>query len=125
MSLVQFNHVVAAENASVPPDLLRLPTPDSLRELAAEGAGATRLVVAEAAAWYSRLVFLGLVEPAPGMERLPVLTFSTDEQQALARGELANAPSAAYRAIVEAGLRECGVGEREAAAYVDARTRNS
>jgi MFS family permease len=123
VSLVQFNHVVAAENASVPSDLLRLPTPDSLRELAAEGAGATRLVVAEAAAWYSRLVFLGLVEPAPGMERLPVLTFSTDEQQALARGELANAPSAAYRAIVEAGLRECGVGEREAAAYVDARTR--
>jgi len=65
-------------------------------------------------------VFLGL------HEGLPVLTFTTEQQAELAAGAgvwAPSAPSAAYRAVVAAGLRECGLGDEEAQRYISERLR--
>jgi len=113
VGLDQFIHVVAAENRGA----VAL-SAEVVSALAHRGAGASMSVAMTAGAWYSNCVCLGT------HRGLPVLTFTTEAQGALRAGEgswAPSAPSAGYRAVVEEGLRECGLGEAEARRYVDAR----
>lgn len=114
VGLGQFNHVVCAENRGAATPL----SADAVGALAARGAGASLSVAAAAGAWYGRCFFLG------AHRGLPVLSFTTEAQAALRAGEgswAPRVPSAGYRAVVEEGLRECGLGAAEARQYVDAR----
>ena len=116
VSLAQFDHVVASENRGAAEALTR----GALSELVARGPGAACSLSAAGSSWYGLCVFLGL------HEGLPVLTFTTEQQAELETGAGAWAPSApspAYRAVVAAGLRECGLGDDEAQRYISERLR--